>query len=64
MADDKKYKLTCFTEGDKSTFSVLVSRDSEVRLLYCVKRENSTGLIFVSWDLVFLKVCQAFHAWT
>jgi hypothetical protein len=40
MTDDKKYKPTCFTEGDKSTFSVLVSRDSEVRLLYCIKTQE------------------------
>jgi hypothetical protein len=63
MANDKKYKLTCFIEGDKSTFSVLVSRDSEVddlrRLIYQEGELDRFDLRLL--DLIVLKVCQAFH---
>jgi hypothetical protein len=63
MADDRKYKLTCFIQGDKSTFSVLVSRDSEVhelrRLIYQVGELDRFD--FRLLDLNFLKVGQAFH---
>jgi hypothetical protein len=63
MADDKEYNLTCLIQGDKSTFSVLVSRDSEVndlrRLIY--KEGELDGFDFRLLDLIVLKVCQAFH---
>ncbi|KAN0107477.1 hypothetical protein V8E52_010154, partial [Russula decolorans] len=58
MANDKKYKLTCFIEGDKSTFSVLVSRDSEVddlrRLIYQEGELDRFDLRLL--DLIVLKV--------
>jgi hypothetical protein len=63
MADDKKYKLTCFIEGDKSTFSVLVSCNSEVnelrRLIY--QEGELDRFDFRLLDLIVRKVCQAFH---
>jgi crinkler effector protein len=62
MTSDDKYKLICLIEGDKSTFSVLISRDSEVnelrRLIHQEGQLDRFDLRLL--DLTVLKVCHGF----